>query len=150
MARITHLPHRHAATRSRVASPITRVFASCPELILVRPRTRNGPRVDTNDSHDTLPECRTLTDQVRGFTGFPVVHGKQEVSLPPKPTNRRQLGVLATFLANKTKLCGQPPKHPIEITQELHGGGPVKEKHMSSCLKEVSKLLHLPEASGYA
>ncbi|KAF3597011.1 hypothetical protein DY000_02020544 [Brassica cretica] len=99
MARITHFPHRHAATRSRVASPITRVFASCPKLILVRPRTRNGPRVDTNDSHDTPPECRTLTDQVRGFTGFPVVHGKQEVSLPPKPTNRRQLGVLATRTA---------------------------------------------------
>ena len=72
MARITHLPHRHAATLSRVASPITRVFASCPELILVRPRTRHGPRVDTNDSHDTPPECRTLTDQVRGFTGFSV------------------------------------------------------------------------------
>ncbi|KAF2571190.1 hypothetical protein F2Q70_00001935 [Brassica cretica] len=136
MARITHLPHRHAATRSRVASPITRVFASCLELIFVRPRTRHRPRVDTNDSHDTPPECRTLTDQ--------------EVSLPPKPTNRRQLGVLATILANKTKLCGQPPKHPIEMPQELLGGGPVMEKHMSTCLKEVSKQLHLPEASGYA
>ncbi|KAL0771604.1 hypothetical protein Bca101_036755 [Brassica carinata] len=79
-----------------------------------------------------------------------VVHGKQEVSLPPKPTNRRQLGVLATILANKTKLCSQPPKHPIEMRQELLGGGPVKEEHMSSCLKEVSKQLHLPEASGYA
>uniref|UniRef100_M4DKI5 Rab-GAP TBC domain-containing protein n=1 Tax=Brassica campestris TaxID=3711 RepID=M4DKI5_BRACM len=55
MTRITHLPHRHAATRSRVANPITRVFASCPELILVRPRTRHGPRVDTNDSHNTQP-----------------------------------------------------------------------------------------------
>ncbi|KAF3498643.1 hypothetical protein DY000_02053507 [Brassica cretica] len=107
MARITHLPHRHAATRSRVASPITCDFTSCPGLIL-------------------------------------------EVSLPPKPTNRRQLGVLATILDNKTKLCGQPPKHPIEMPQELLGGVPVKEKHMSSCLKEVSKQLHLPEASGYA
>ncbi|KAL0660638.1 hypothetical protein Bca4012_097475 [Brassica carinata] len=72
MARITHFPHRHAVTRLRVASPITCVFASCLELIFVRPRTRHGPRVDTNDSHDTLPECRTLTDQVCGFTGFPV------------------------------------------------------------------------------
>ena len=78
------------------------------------------------------------------------MHDKQEVSLPPKPTNRRQLGVLATILANKIKLCGQPPKHPIEMRQELLGGGPVKEEHMSSCLKEVSKQLHLPEASGYA
>ncbi|KAF3579109.1 hypothetical protein DY000_02032601 [Brassica cretica] len=75
---------------------------------------------------------------------------EHEVSLPPKPTNKRQLCVLATILANKTKLCGQPPKHPIEMRQELLGGGPVKEKHMSSCLKEVSKQLHLPEASGYA
>ena len=48
----------HAATRSRVASPITRVFASCPELILIRPRKRHGPRVDTNDSHDTPPGVR--------------------------------------------------------------------------------------------
>ncbi|KAF3494300.1 hypothetical protein DY000_02053903 [Brassica cretica] len=144
MARITHLPHRHAATRSRIASPITRVFASCQELILVRPRTRHVPRVDTNDSHDTPPEYRTLTDQVHGFTGFP------EVSLPLKPTNRRQLGVLATILANKTKICGQPPKHPIEMRQELLGGGPVKEKHVSSCLKEVSKQLHLSETFKHA
>ena len=78
------------------------------------------------------------------------MHGKQEVSLPPKPTNRRQLGVLATILANKTKLCGQPPKHPIEMRQELLGGGPVKENHISSCLKEVSKQLHLPKASKHA
>jgi len=78
------------------------------------------------------------------------VHGKQKVSLPPKPTNMRQLGVLATILANKTKLCGQPPKHQIEMRQELLGGGTVKEKHMSICLKEVSKQLHLPEASRYA
>ncbi|CAN7138028.1 unnamed protein product [Brassica rapa subsp. narinosa] len=56
MTRITHLPHRHAATRSRVANPITRVFTSCPELILVRPQTRHGPRVDTNDSHNTQPQ----------------------------------------------------------------------------------------------
>uniref|UniRef100_A0A0D3D4T9 Uncharacterized protein n=1 Tax=Brassica oleracea var. oleracea TaxID=109376 RepID=A0A0D3D4T9_BRAOL len=63
MARITHLPHRHATTRSRVASPITPVFASCPELILVRPTTRHRPRVNTNDSHDTTPECRTLANQ---------------------------------------------------------------------------------------
>ncbi|KAF2565942.1 hypothetical protein F2Q68_00024582 [Brassica cretica] len=63
MARKTHLPHRHAVTRSRVASPITCVVASCQELILVRPRTRHGSRVDTNDSHDTPPECRTLMDQ---------------------------------------------------------------------------------------
>ncbi|KAF3552940.1 hypothetical protein F2Q69_00011401 [Brassica cretica] len=76
MARITHLPHRHAATWSRVASPITCVFASCPELILGRPRTRHGPRVDTNDSHDTPPECRTLTDQVRGFTGWRMISGE--------------------------------------------------------------------------
>ncbi|KAF3580232.1 hypothetical protein DY000_02030669 [Brassica cretica] len=144
MAQITHLPYRHAATRSKVASPITCVFASCPELIFVRPHTRHGPRVDTNDSHDTPPECRTLTEQVRGFMGFP------EVSLPSKPTNRRQLDVLATILANKTKLCGQPPKHPIEMRKELLGGGPVKEKHMSSCLKEVSKQLHLPETSKHA
>ncbi|KAF3560216.1 hypothetical protein F2Q69_00012557 [Brassica cretica] len=72
MARITHLPHSHAATRLRVASPITRVFASCLELNLVRPRTRHGPLVATNDSHDTPPECRTFTEQVRGFTGFVV------------------------------------------------------------------------------
>lgn len=78
------------------------------------------------------------------------MHGKQEVSLPPKPTNRRQLGVLATILANKTKLCGQPPKHPIEMRQELLRCGLVKEKHMSSCLKEVSKKLHHPEASKHA
>ncbi|KAF2565353.1 hypothetical protein F2Q68_00025191 [Brassica cretica] len=75
---------------------------------------------------------------------------EKEVSLPSKPTNRRQLDVLATILANKTKLCGQPPKHPIEMRKELLGGGPVKEKHMSSCLKEVSKQLHLPETSKHA
>ncbi|KAF3492801.1 hypothetical protein DY000_02055755 [Brassica cretica] len=84
---------------------------------------------------------------VIGFSRVPMV-GSSKVENELR--GWRQLGVLATILANKTKLCGQPPKHPIEMRQELLGGGPVKEKHLSSCLKEVSKQLHVPEAYGYA
>ncbi|KAF2593618.1 hypothetical protein F2Q70_00043226 [Brassica cretica] len=112
MARITHLPNRHAATRSRVASPITCIFASCPELILVRPRTRHGPRVGTNDSHDTPPECRTLTDQVRGFTGFPalVTHTTIITHNRDSPQGMWELKTL-----HRTCLSGLSEEHPQSV-----------------------------------
>ncbi|KAF2565941.1 hypothetical protein F2Q68_00024583 [Brassica cretica] len=135
MARITHLPHRHAAARSRVASPITRVFASCPELILVRPLTRHGPRVDTNDSHDTPPECRTLTDQ--GWiisSGEGIGRGLQAGAVLPAPCNQLERDWEFPQKKDKRKVHEEASSSNTSLEDVLKGF----EERLMTCLSAVN------------